>query len=64
MDGTELKLRRIAAHVKAKDLGLAAGWAPYKVSRIESRAFVLPEDVARYVAALGTLSTKTTEAVA
>lgn len=60
MNGTELKLRRIAAHVKGKDLALAAGWTSSKVSRIEARAFVAPDDVATYVAALATLATSTT----
>ena len=61
MNGTELKLRRIAAHVKSKALAEAAGWPPYKISRIETRAWVEADEVDRYVAALATLTTTTTE---
>lgn len=61
MNGTDLKIRRIAAHVKAKDLAEAAGWPAYKVSRVETRVFVEPADVETYVAALATCASKTTE---
>lgn len=60
MNGTDLKVRRIAAHVKAKDLAAVAGWSSSKVSRIEARAHVEPADVDTYVAALATLTTTTT----
>lgn len=64
MSGLDLKLRRIAQNVKGKDLAAAAGWHPSTVSRLESRAIVLPADVAKYVAALATLATKVTEEAA
>lgn len=64
MTGTELKLRRVAAHLKGKDIAAAANWPPYKVSRVESLAHVPAEDVERYVAALQTLTTKTTDGAA
>lgn len=61
MNGTDLKVKRIAAHIKAKDLAVVAGWSGPKVSRIEARAHVEPEDVETYVAALATLTTTTTD---
>ena len=60
MTGPELKLRRVAAHLKGKDIAQATGWPAYKVSRIEARAHVEPADAERYVAALQTLTTNTT----
>lgn len=60
MTGNELKVKRIQAHVKGKDLATAAGWTSSKVSRIEARAHVEPNDVQTYVAALATLTTDTT----
>lgn len=62
MTGMDLKLRRVAAHVKGKDLAAAAGWHPSTVTRLEQRALVPPADVTKYVAALATLATTTTEA--
>ena len=62
MTGMELKLRRVAARVKGVELAKAAGRSSAWVSTIEARAYVLPADVDRYVAALATLATNTTEA--
>ena len=62
--GMDLKLQRIAANVKQKDVAAAAGWHPGTVNRLEKRAIVLPADVAKYTAALATLATKTTEEAA
>ncbi len=64
MNGTDLKVRRITAHIKAKDLAAVAQWTTSKVSRIENRAHVEPDDVETYVAALATLTTTTTEGTA
>jgi hypothetical protein len=61
MTGTELKLKRIAAHLKGKDVAQAAEWPAYKVSRVESLAHVPPADAERYVAALRTLTTNATQ---
>lgn len=55
MNGTDLKVRRIRAHVRAIDLADAAGWKRPRVSYIESRAFNTPEVVDRYLAALDKL---------
>lgn len=71
MNGTELKLKRIAAHVKAQDLAAAlrethpdTKWSPSKVSRIEAAAHVDAAIVDEYVACLATLTTNATQAVA
>ena len=61
MTGTDLKIKRIAAHVKAKDLGEVLGWSSAKISRLEARAYVDPNHVEEYVAALATMTTTTTE---
>lgn len=52
MSGTELKLRRVAAHAKAKDVAALAGWTSQRISQIEAAAFVAPDIAGRYIAAL------------
>lgn len=61
MTGTDLRIERIRAHVKAQDLATAIGWHPSKLYRVERAHFVTPEDVTAYVQALATLSTNSTE---
>lgn len=52
MTGTDLKLRRIAAHVKAKDVAARAGWTSQRISQIEASHFVGPEHAGKYQDAL------------
>lgn len=61
MTGIELRLMRTAARVMAKDVAEAAGWSQSRISQIEARDRVTPGTAERYVAALATCSTKTTE---
>jgi hypothetical protein len=63
MTGIELKVQRIRAEVKAKDLAEALGWSASKVSLIERRANVPPADAEAYVAKLATFSTNSTGTV-
>lgn len=61
--GLDLKLKRVAADVKAIDLARAMGVSPSRVSHIEGSRVVLPHLVERYVAALATCATvRTTDA--
>jgi len=55
MDGKTLKLRRVAADIKAKDLAEAMGVSDSRVSRIENSRIVTEETTARYLEALATL---------
>lgn len=66
MTGMDLKLQRVAADVKAKDLAAAMGVTDSRVSRIENSRLVTPEAEQRYLIALHTCVTKSTsvEAVA
>jgi transcriptional regulator with XRE-family HTH domain len=54
MTGLELKLRRTARRVKAKDLARQMGVSNTSVSHIESRAIVTAQSAERYLAALAT----------
>lgn len=58
--GKELKLRRITADVKAKDLAEAARTSTSQVSRWENSRIVTEDAEARYVAALSTCITNST----
>lgn len=60
MDGLELKLLRIKAEIRGQDLAREMGCSPSYISHIENRRLVPKELADRYVAALGTLTTKTT----
>lgn len=57
MTGLDLKLRRVAADVKAKDLALVMGVTDSRISRIENSRTVTDDAAARYLAALETLAT-------
>lgn len=61
MDGLELKILRVKANIRGKDLAQAMGYSPSNVSHIENRRLVPPEVVDRYVAAIATLTTNTTD---
>lgn len=60
MTGKDLKLKRIDADVKAKDLAAAMGVEPSRVSYIESRRVVTDEARDKYLAALLTCTTNST----
>lgn len=57
MNGHDLKVERVKANVKAVALAAELGVDKSTVSRIESKWFVEPEWVDRYLAALATCST-------
>lgn len=61
MNGTDLKVLRTRAHVKAKDLAARLGWSASKISRIEAAAWVAEDDATRYVAELATFSATATD---
>ncbi len=61
MTGLELKLRRVAADVRSTDLARAMGVSQSRISHIERQRIVSEEAAARYVAALATCTTKTTQ---
>ena len=54
--GLELKLRRVGARVKAKDLAAAMGVTTSRISAIEREAIPTDETRRRYVAALQMLT--------
>lgn len=71
MTGTALKVKRIEAHVQGQALGAVLRemypdrkWSGSRVSRVEARAFVDPDEVAEYVAGLATFTTKMTTSAA
>lgn len=55
--GNELKVQRVIAKVKAKDLAAQMGIGPWTISKLESAEYVDLETVARYMAALRTCGT-------
>lgn len=55
--GLDLKLKRVAADVRAKDLAEAMGVADSRISHIEKSRVVTEEAASRYLAALETLAT-------
>lgn len=57
MTGLDLKLRRVAADVKARDLASALGVSDSRISRIENSRIVTEEAAGRYLRALATLAT-------
>ena len=62
MTGLDLKLKRIAADVKAKDIAHVLNVGESQVSRWEAqRTDVTPEAERRYLDALSTCTTKTTD---
>lgn len=60
MTGKDLKLRRVGADVRTKDLASAMGVTDSRVSRIENSRIVTEEAMARYLVALHTCVTKST----
>lgn len=60
LTGKELKLKRVAADVRTKDLANAMGVTDSRVSRIENSRIVTDEAESRYLAALDTCITKST----
>lgn len=58
--GLELKLRRVAADVRTKELAEAMGVTNSRISHIERVRVVTDEAAEKYLAALGTCTTKTT----
>jgi transcriptional regulator with XRE-family HTH domain len=63
--GKDLKLRRVAADVKSKDLAAAMGVSASRISQIEGgRDPMTLEIESRYLAALHMCVTKTTSAAA
>ncbi len=61
MTGLELKLKRVAADVRVKELAQALGVTDSRVTYIEGRRNPTPEAIDRYLAALDMCTTKTTE---
>lgn len=59
--GLELRVRRVAADVRAKALAEAMGVDPSRIAHIEAARNVTQDTVARYLAALATCATKSTE---
>lgn len=57
MTGLDLKLRRVAADVRVKDLANAMGVTDSRISRIESSRTVTLDAASRYLMALATLGT-------
>lgn len=64
MTGMELKLRRIGARVKGRALAREMGVSGSRVSAIEREAYVTPETLRRYLAALETLTHVSSEVAA
>ena len=62
--GKDLKLRRVTADVKAKDVAEAAGVSQQQVSRWENSRLVTDDAESRYMAALTTCIAKSTQAAA
>lgn len=58
--GLQLKVKRVAADVRLKDLAAQMGVTDSRVSRIEASRQVTPEAEARYLSALDTCITKST----
>lgn len=62
--GKDLKLRRVNADLKAKDVAEAAGVSQQQVSRWENSRVVTEDAEARYMAALTTCITKSAQSEA
>jgi predicted transcriptional regulator len=60
MTGLELKVRRVAAEVRSKEIAQEMGVDPSRITHIESSRKVTPETQERYLAALATCTTKST----
>jgi len=60
MTGKDLKLQRVVADLKVKDVAREMGVSDSRVSAIENSRQVTPETIDRYVRAIATLTTTTT----
>jgi predicted transcriptional regulator len=60
MTGLELKIQRVTADVRSKDIAQEMGVDPSRITKIESSRKVTPETQERYLAALATCTTKST----
>lgn len=60
MTGLELKVRRVSARVKGKELAAAMGVSTSRISSIEREAVVTPAASARYLEALEKCGTSRT----
>lgn len=60
MTGLDLKLRRVAADVKGKDLAAVMGVSGAHLSRIENSRIVSTDTIERYISGLATFTTNTT----
>lgn len=61
MTGLELKVQRVTAEVRSKEIAQVMGVDPSRITHIESSRKVTPETAHRYLAALATCTTKSTE---
>ena len=61
LTGLELKLLRVAADIRVKDLALAMGVTDSRITYIEGRRNPTLEAVERYLSALDMCATKSTE---
>lgn len=62
MDGKTLKLRRVSADLRVRDMAAAMGVSDSRISRIENSRVVTDDAAHRYVTALATLTTNVTDA--
>lgn len=60
MTGKDLKLKRVAADVRVKELAAAMGVSDSRISRLENSRVVTEDARTRYLFALGTLATNVT----
>lgn len=57
MTGKDLKLRRVTADVRVKDLAAAMGVSDSRISHIENSRVLTEDTIVRYVTALATFGT-------
>jgi transcriptional regulator with XRE-family HTH domain len=57
MTGRDLKLKRVGADVRVKELAVAMGVSDSRISRLENSRIVTDDARSRYLAALATLTT-------
>jgi transcriptional regulator with XRE-family HTH domain len=62
--GMDLRLRRVRANVKVKDLADAMGVVPSRISAIERSPAPRPDTIVRYLSALDTCRTVPTSKAA
>jgi transcriptional regulator with XRE-family HTH domain len=62
MTGKDLKLKRVAADLRVKELAAAMGVSDSRISRLENSRVVTDDARERYLAALATLATNVTDA--